>query len=191
MVMGSMNILQTLTAGDSARWHDDPWIDAPRGLRMTSADWTLTYQLRGATQLGLTAAVDGDGWLTSLSTTDSATLSPGTYVWGAYLSKTGERVTIGGGTLLVKQDLPSLATAIDARTVAQKALDDCEAALASFTSSGGKVKSYTIGNRQTEFHALADLMQLLNYWRLRVANEKAAVSIANGNGNPRHLLVRF
>lgn len=186
-----MNIFQKLTVGDSAHWSDDAYVLLPAGDRLTSAAWTLKYEFRGPAVLSLTAVADGDGWVTTLSTADSAALVPGTYVWGAYLSKTGERLTIGGGTVVLAADPASLTGASEVRTVARKALDDCEAALANFSATGGKVKRYTIGSRETEFQTLADLMSLLKYWKLRVANEEAAQSVANGHGNPRKLLVRF
>lgn len=185
-----MNIFQTLTAGDSASWHDDPWIDAARA-RLTSADWTLSYHLRGPSQVSLTAVADSDGWRTSISTAASALLQPGTYAWAAYLSRAEERVTIGTGSLNLVADLAAVDGPLDARSLAEKALADCEAALGSFKSSNGKVKSYSIGNRQTEFHSLLDLMQLRDFWQKRVNKERAAAAVANGHGNPRRLLVRF
>ncbi|MDY7537671.1 hypothetical protein QN372_00780 [Undibacterium sp. RTI2.1] len=186
-----MNIIKTLTAGDTAQWNDDAWFDTQSRIRMSSADWTLKYELRGAVPLTLTAGANGDGWTTSITLAQSQTLVAGTYVWGAYLSQQGQRKTIGGGTLQVMADLTGITAAMDSRTVAVKALADCEAALASFTSSGGKIKSYTIGTRQTEFHSLTELMALRDFWQRRVNAENAKQSIVNGHGNPRRLLVRF
>lgn len=185
-----MNIFSSLTAGDSARWNDDAITDS-LGRRMTSADWMLTYRLRGPFALSIVAQPDGDGWQTVLTATASADLLPGAYSWAAILTKEDERVTIGSGSCEIKQDLSAADAALDVRTVAKKALEDCEKALATFNSTGGKVKKYTIGPREMEFQTLADLMQLLNYWKLRVNHEVAADSVANGRGNPSTLLVRF
>lgn len=183
--------LDTLIAGDSASWHDDPWTAPLCGPRHTSADWTLTYQLRGPSQLTLTAAADGDGWLTSVTTAQSGALMPGAYAWAAQLTRPDERVTIRVGKLTVVADLAAVADTFDPRSQAERALADCELALASFKSSGGKVKSYTIGTRQTEFHSLTELMALRSFWQTRVHRERAAAAIANGGVNPRKLLVRF
>lgn len=188
--MVTMNIFSKLTAGDSAAWRDDP-IDGLGGLRMTSADWTLTYELRGPTQLSVTATAAGEGWLSILTLAASATLLPGSYKWAAILSKTDERATVANGVLTIEQDLSGVSNAIDARSVAVKALEDCEKALATFNTTGGKVKRYTIGDRQMEFQTLAELMQLLNYWKLRVNNEVAAAKVTNGESNPKTLRVRF
>lgn len=175
-----MNIFSKLYAGDSASWHDDPRTIG--GVRYSSADWILTYELRGPTVLTLLAVADSDGWLTSITPEQSAGLPAGSYLWGAFLSQPGERKTAATGAIVVQADLTAVVAPIDARTVAEKALADCEAALASFKSSGGKVKSYTIGSRQTEFHSLQDLMAVRRFWARRVQAER---------GESRRLLVRF
>lgn len=186
-----MNIFKRLTTGDSASWNDAPWIDSQAREALTSNDWTLTYQIRGPAQLTLTAQADGTGWITTITTAQSATLTAGTYIWAAYLSNATDRKSIGGGTLLIKADLSQITAPIDARTMARKALDDCEAALASFNSSGGKIKRYAIAGRETEFHTLADLMMVRNFWQRKVNNEVTRSTVRNGRGNPRELLVRF
>lgn len=182
-----MNIISTLTAGDSANWTDDPWVAPQSKQRLTSADWTLTYQLRGPSPLSLTAVADGDGWRTSIATTDSGDLAPGTYVWASYLSKDGERLTTGTGSLIITADLALMATPFDARTLAERALADCETALASYS----KTKKYMIGSRQAEYYDPAQLMVLRDFWQKRVNKERAQAAVANGRTNPRRLLVRF
>lgn len=186
-----MNILNLITAGDSASWDDDPYVDPQTNSALTSAVWTLKYEIRGANQLTLTATAKGDGWTTTISTVNSATLTAGQYKWAATLNKSGERKTIGAGVLQVLPDLTSISSAIDSRSVAEIALADCEKALATFTSSNGKIKSYTVGTRQTEFQSIADIMALRNFWQIRVNAERAKAAVANGKGNPRRLLVRL
>jgi hypothetical protein len=186
-----MNIFKRLTSGDSASWHDLPWIDSQSHEVLGSDLWTLTYQLRGPSMLTLVAVANGDGWTTSMTTAQSATLLPGTYVWAAYLTIPGARRSIGGGTLIIKADLSQVTTPMDARTVARKALDDCEAALANFNATGGKIKRYAINGRETEFHSLTDLMLVRNFWQRKVNNEAARSAVRNGRSNPRELLVRF
>jgi len=190
-MVDSMKNLKKLIAGDSASWHDSPFRD-PASLTVYSSDtWSLRYELRGPSQLTAAAVADGDGWRTSIGTAQSAVLQPGAYRWAAYLTRDSERVTIANGTLVVEADLASVVDGIDARSLAEKALADCEAALASFKSSNGKIKSYEIGSRKTEFHSLAELLQLRGFWQRRVNSERARAAVANGGGNPRKLLVRF
>jgi hypothetical protein len=175
-----MKNLTKLYAGDSAIWNDDPVTLG--GVRYTSLDWVLTYELRGPTQLTLLGTANSDGWMTGISTLQSQSLQAGTYLWAAYLSRGDERKTAATGGLVVLADVAAITGSIDSRTAAEKALADCEAALASFKSSSGKVKSYTIGTRQTEFHSLADLLQVRGFWQRRVNSEKR---------KPSKLLVRF
>lgn len=175
-----MRNLTKLNAGDSASWRDDPVTLG--GVRYTSADWALKYELRGPSQLTVNADVDGDGWRASISTAASQPLVAGAYAWAAHLTRADERVTVRTGALVVVADIAAISSAVDSRSVAVRALADCEAALATFKSSGGKVKSYTIGTRQTEFHSLTELMELRNFWQRRVNKEQRI---------NRKLLVRF
>ncbi len=175
-----MKNLTKLNAGDSATWHDDPVTLC--GVRHTSGEWALRYELRGQSQLTVNASPDGEGWESTITTTASAPLIAGPYAWAAFLSKGDQRVTVRTGAVIVVADLATIAGAIDSRSLAEKALAECEAALATFKGSGGKVKSYTIGTRQTEFHSLTELMQLRDFWWRRVMRERHI---------NRKLLVRF
>ena len=187
-----MKIPKTISVGDSVNWLDVPMIDSRASTWITSALWQLVYELRGPTQATATTVVQGDGWASSLTPAVTATLQAGTYLWAAYLvDAAGDRRNIGGGNLKVVANLSLVTTPIDARSVARKALEDCETALATFNKSGGKIKSYAIGGRQTEFQSLQDLMALHSFWQRRVNNEVARESIRNGRGNPRNLRVRF
>jgi len=187
-----MKIPKTITAGDSVSWLDTPWLDTTKSSWVTSALWDLVYELRGQTQLTPLTTAQGDGWASSITSVASASLQPGTYVWAAYLKNAaGDRRNIGGGTLTVIANLAAVTAAIDGRSQARRALDDCEAALARFSSSGGKIKSYSIGGRQTEFHSLTELLSVQAFWQRKVNNEVARESIRNGRGNPRNLRVRF
>jgi hypothetical protein len=175
-----MNTPSKLYAGDSASWHDDPCTIG--GVRYTSADWLLTYEFRGPAVLTVVATSDSEGWKASITPEQSQTLAAGSYLWGAFLTRPGERKTAATGALVVEADLATITAPIDARTVAQKALADCEAALASFKSSGGKVQSYTIGTRSTTFHSIQDILALRRFWQRRRQAETR---------NTRQLQVRF
>lgn len=185
-----MNIFNTLPSGDSAQWDDAAFTDA-QGKKYDSSAYALKYEIRGPVALTLTAVANGSGWRTTLATTDSATLTPGTYYWAAYVSKTGERFTAAQGELTITANIAVAAAGYDGRTLAAKALADAEAALATFKSTQGKIKKYMINSRMMEFEAAADILPIISYWRTRVANEKHAQDLANGLGNPRALYVRF
>lgn len=185
-----MNIPNTLTAGDSAQWDDEPFVF--NGIRYDSAAYTLTYELRGPKTLTIAAVAQGQGWRSSILPADADGLLAGTYWWAAILTAPDVRRTVGSGQLTVLANLAGItADGYDGRTIAQKALADAEAALADLTSSGQKTKKYAIGTRNAEFFTAAELIAAISYWRIRVTNERTAEDIANGKGNPRNLYVRF
>lgn len=146
-----------------------------------------------------------DSWSVYIDPLQSSELVEGLVKWSAVMSlKPGAqqtasaRVTVSSGTTQVLADLSEVGADFDGRSLAQKAFDDCEKALSSFSQSGGKVKKYTIGTRQMEFESMSDIIQLLGYWRLRVMGEKSAIASMQAGGNaigafggPRDLKVRF
>ena len=184
-----MNIPNIINAGDSATWTDDAF--DLEGVSYTSAAYTLTYELRGASTLTLTATTSGTGWSTSITTTQSAALTPGVYAWAALLSKTGVRVTAGFGTLTVLPNIATQTAGYEARSTAQIALDAARAALADFTTNKRKIASYTIGDRAMTFENSAGILEIIRYWEQRVAIEGNAASVAAGAGNQRRLKIRF
>lgn len=185
-----MNIFSTLPQGDSATWSDDP-VPLPDGRTADALSWTLTYALRGPAALDLVAVATGGSWTITLAASASAALIAGTYVWSSALTSAAERITCGQGQLVLTPNLANIAGPYDGRSAAQIALAGCEAAMATFNATGGKVKKYEIAGRTMEFQTIADLMTLHSFWRIRVLTEQSASSIANGVGNPRHLYTRF
>ena len=175
-----INFPQKITAGDSLCISIPPQEHA--GNTYTSSNYALKVLLRGiGSSVDIACVANGDGWTATLSPTQSQLLQAGVVKWVAVVSSSSERITIQSGTILLEDDLTN-ATNYDARTVAQKALADAENALATFASSGGKVKKYVIANRQMEFETSAEIMVAINYWKIKVANEK---------GRNRDLLTRF
>jgi hypothetical protein len=186
-----MNIPGTLQQGDSATWGDDPFTDV-NGKSYTAPAYALAYVLAGpSTPITLTAVADGSGWKTSITTTQSAGMTPGTWWWQAALTATGERVTIGAGELIITANLATLSAVYDGRSLAEKSLADAEAALANLTGSGVRVKEYTIGSRSAKYYTAAELLEAISYWKARVLAEQGAKAVAQGLGNPRKLHVRF
>lgn len=186
-----MKIPSHFAAGDFVSWHDTPVYDRATWQWINSSDNALVYELRGPSQCTVSAVAQPVGWLCELDSALTATLQPGVYQWAAYFVAGAKRRNHANGTLRVLQNLAAVVTPMDGRSAAKKALDDCDAALASFSGSGGKIKSYTIGTRQTEFHSLADLMQLRDFWQRRVNYENAREAIRAGRANPRKLVARF
>lgn len=174
----------SITAGDSVTWQ--------RSLADYAADvWTLKYRLINATaKIDLTASASGTNHLISISTTASAAYAAGVYAWSAWVEKTGERVTIGTGTLTVKPDLAAQAV-FDARSDAALIVDQLMAAYKSYTASNGHVAEYEIAGRRMKYRSSADILDALNHWKAVLASEQRAERIAAGLGAGNKLLVRF
>lgn len=179
--MVTMNIFNTLQQGDSATWNDSPFIDA-QGVRYDSGAYDLVWELRGPAKLTLSATINGSGWTTTLTAEQSSSLLPGTYAFAAYLKATGVRVTAAQGNLTITPDLSLAAVGHDPRTLAERSLADAEAALANLTASGKKMKQYSIGSRSAAYYTAAELIQAIQYWKMRVNSEKHGNSTSTGLG---------
>ena len=179
------DIVNELIAGDSLSFtvtvDDYPATDG----------WVLTYSLRGPSVINLVAAASGSSYQVQADTSTTATWLPGDYSWVSYVTKSGQRYTVDRGTLTIRPDLTQAVAGYDGRSQAKKELDDAHAALAGFRASRGRIKKYTIGTRTMEFESIAEILAEISYWKMRVANEDTASSLAAGLGNPRRLQVRF
>jgi hypothetical protein len=186
-----MNIFNTLIVGDSAKWSDSAMALAD-GRIASSPDWVLTYWLRGPSKLDMPAIADGSGgWMSTLAANASAGLIAGLYAWSVTVASGAERFTVGFGQLTLQPDLAGKDEGHEARTPAQIALADCEAAMGTFNRTGGKVKRYDIAGRSMEFQSIGDLMQLHAFWKAKVEAEAATAGVAQGGVNPRNFYVRF
>lgn len=160
--------------------------------------WTLKYRLTpqfaSPTQTPVTLTA------TTYETTDyrvqaaAATTvgwKDGIYAWARWVEKSGDRRSLGDGRLEVRPDPSSLTQGYDARTTAEKALEDAQAALANFSATGGRVRRYAINGREMEFDAAADILKLVNYWTNEVAKEQAKKAVAAGMPDPRRYYTRI
>jgi hypothetical protein len=188
-----MNSPSLLAAGDSASWLENPF--PANGKTISALDYTLMYCLRGTgAALDLNGVTNGSGWKFSLTTVQSAALNATAanvmWYWNAYASKSGERVLAGEGQITIKPNFASLATSYDGRTQAEK---DFEAVKAEITNriSGGATLEYSIGNRQLKKEPIAELIKLQDRLKTEINRQRAAQRIANGQGNPGKVMVRF
>ncbi len=158
-----------------------------------SAGYTLKYRLvprTSGTAILLTATASGDDYRTQASPAISSGWTAGEYSWSGWVEKTGFRQIVESGLCTILPD-PSAVTAYDGRSQAQKALDDANTALANFSSTGGRVKRYSIAGREMEFDSAADILQLVNYWSNEVSRENAAAAVKAGAPNPRRIYLRM
>lgn len=156
-----------------------------------SDGWTLSYALRGPSAIDLTATPVGQQYRVQASAATTAAWIPGDYSWSRYVTLSGQRYSAGSGWLVIRPNLAAQVAGYDGRSQAEKALADAETALATFKSTNGRVKKYTIGQRSMEFSTSAEILQVISYWKTKVLNAQTADSIANGLGNPRNLMTRF
>lgn len=174
----------SVVAGDTLTWTRS-LADYPAGT------WTLKYRLiNAAGKIDITASASGTDHLVAISAATSANYTAGTYAWTALVEKTGERATIGGGTIVVKPNIAALNT-LDARTDAAKIVDQLMAAYTSYTSSNGLVAEYEIAGRRMKYRSAAEILEQISLWEARVASEKRAERIAAGLQAGNRVLVRF
>lgn len=187
-----MNIPGEITQGDSLSWSDQiPLNPNPPYGSLNPATWTLKYAIRGAVNLDLTAVSGGDGWTTSVTSTQSATLTPGKYYWQAYcVDGSGNRITVGDGDLNIKVDLVQQAAGYDGRSLAKQIVDAIEAEIKA-RATGGYVIEYSIAGRSLRKESLSDLMKLRADWRAKYAREIRQSRINQGRGDPTAAFVQF
>lgn len=184
-----MSCPSSLVAGDSLNFltsvPDYPATDA----------WVLTYRLvprtASNTVVVFSAAAEGADYRVQVSRAVTAVWAADSYTWASYVQKGNERVTLESGQIVVTPDPASAVAGYDGRSQAQKAVDDLEAALASFNASNGKVRRYRIADREMEFNTAADILMRLRFWQDKLEQEKLCAHL-DGGGKPRNrILVRF
>lgn len=173
------------TAGDTVKWK--------RTLDHypASGGWVLTYALRGAGKIDLTATASGSEHLITISAATSAAYTAGFYTWQAYATKSAisERHPVDSGQIEIKPNLAAVtASSYEWRTEAKIIYDQLVAAYKSYTQSRGGVQQYTIGQRQMTFRSPADFIREIEYWRAQVKAEEAAAGITQQG---RNVFVRF
>lgn len=166
---------------------------------LASDGWTLVYRFAPQfsdpvfAAFAVNATNDGNATHTITRTAaQTATWPPGKYSWWRYVERTTtdyERQTLtdlqSRGQLEVLQDPATAAQEFDNRTQAQKAVADLKEALATFRSTSGAVKSYTIGDRSVTFSTEDEIISRMSFWQSELADEDAAAQIASGQANPR------
>lgn len=169
-----------LYTGDTWAW-TRTLADYPAG-----SGWVLKYTLINAVgRINITSAADGDAHAVSVAAATTAAYAAGTYTWQAYVEKSGDRFTVGQGTVAVRPGFASGSGGADARTQAEIALQDAITALATYTASRGMIADYTIGGRSQRFRSIAEIQALINFWRAEVAKEQMLP------GSGKKILTRF
>ena len=179
--------------GDTIIWRQ-PESVTPLGDPIRSTlGWTLLTYVRfpvatGATQTnGISYETGWESTITAAITALFPSDQRGS--WQSVASLGSVSYTIGSGSFDVLASL-SAAGAVDSRSPARKALDDCQAAIRAVLSGGG-VQEYRIGTRNVKRYTLAELTSLESQLKAEVAREEEAENIAAGRGSGRALYARF
>lgn len=100
------------------------WGDYPAG-----DSWAVVYYFvnASATPFSVTCSADGDAHVMTVSSTDSASKTAGTWFWEARATKSGETVVVEKGRVEVKPNLATVAAASDQRSFNRRVLDLLEA----------------------------------------------------------------
>ncbi len=161
-----------------------------------AATWTCTYYFLPRTagsgaafSVICTAGTEAEAHRCAAAAATTALWTPAEYSWTARMSSGAEVYEVDRGTVTLAAN-PATATAYDGRSRAEKALEDAEAALANFQSSGGRVKRYSIGGREMEFDNSGEILAVVSYWKIEVRRERAAAAVAEGRPDPRRIYLR-
>lgn len=173
----------SLQAGDTLRWQ----------IALTaypaSNGWALAYRLSNAvSKVDITSAANGDDHLVDIPASTSAAYPPGDYTATRYVTRGAERHTLPPVTMRIVPDIAAMAGGFDARSPAQRALEDLRAALRQWLSTSGVVQDYSIAGRAMRFVNADEIRK-----RIALAQSEVNAELAAQGQRPasRRLYVRF
>lgn len=190
-----MNIPPIIVQGDTATWRDVPTKDN-LGNAISSPDWTLTWYFTGPHAISITSTAYSGGWETSITSAQTAAFHAAgpdqrpNYFWQATATRSGQKITIGTGVLLIQQDIATAQPNYDGRTQSEQDLAAVQQEIRA-RIGGGMTVEYSIGSRRLRKEPMTALLELESSLKMKVSRERQAQSIANGLGDPRNTFVRF
>lgn len=152
-----------ITAGTTVKFHRS-FSDYP-----ASEGWSYSFYLAGPQVLNAGGSVVDGVFEIIISSTNTATLSAGTYRYTEIVTKAGEKYEAGRGTLEVQIDLAA-ATPGSAQTHAEKTLSVIEAALSGRLTSD--LQSYQIAGRAVNKIPVKELLQMRGHYAFIVWQER-------------------
>lgn len=176
-------MIKELTRGDSYFWVVPPFT-ASDGTQLDALNADLTVFFVGPVKSSVTAKKEFDKWKVVIDPVTSEKLTPGLYAVSYRFTRSDFRQTIRIGRFQVLPSIDDAEDGHDPRTLAEKALEESEKALAKYNASGQRVQSYTINGRSMTFSSAAEILGIIEYWRRRVQAEK-------GRGKPQILWINF
>ena len=156
--------------------------------------WVLTYALvKYGTQIKITATDNGDGThLVNVAIVTTGAYAVGDYQWHAYVTKSGERYTVGKGRVKIKTDFAGQASGFDGRSHAQVMLDAIEARLQGrATDNQLDIISTALEGRSITRETTAELIKLRSFYKIEFKKEKQAENLNKGLDAGGRILTRF
>jgi hypothetical protein len=183
-----MNIPRLLVIGDTISFRDTNLYgsDPTQGKKVLYSPSThiLSYYLRGANQLDVTAIESNGDFLTTISSTQSSSLISGTYYYQATIRDLAStwRVTIGQGQVQASNNVQAISAAYDNRTTAKQMLDALNATIQARLIGGAPVR-YLIKGRELWSTPLPELYAIRTQLKIEVAREMAREQGKSGSAS--------
>jgi hypothetical protein len=131
---------------------------------------TVTVYLAGPAKKTIAAIESPAGSGCFAISADTQSWAPGAYAFEARQVSGGQNTSIKRGTLQILTPLDSIADGTDVRSTAAKAVANIEAMLSGTASL--ECRRYKINNRELERYSVAELLQLLTFWRRELSREE-------------------
>ena len=180
-----MNEPDKLIAGATYTWNED-W----SGKGYPATTWTCQYTFNGPSKLQVSGIASGAGFVITLSSTNTATLAPGTYAFLATVTSAGQTFVVSQGTILVSLSIAAQAAGQEQRSVNKQILDALEASMVNAATRDQL--EMQIGGRSIKYMSLAEKIKALNFFRRAVASDKVKEKAANGQDDPGgRIMTRF
>lgn len=172
-----------ITEGDTIKWK--------RYLAdyLPADGWVLSYALVNASgQIAFSATADGQYHLVNVPVATSSVWPAGEYSWQAYVTKDGERHTVGAGHIEVRRNFAAEALGRDARSHARKVLDALKATMEGKAS----VDQLAVSIRGRSISRLnpSELIKWIDFYEKQVAREDAEDRVRRGLSSPRKISYR-
>jgi hypothetical protein len=146
----------------------------------------LTHRNAG-TAIVLTAAAEGEYFVTEALPSTTANWVPGAYSYAVWVERTNERKTLDNGEIQILPDPSTMAAGTDTRSHVARTVEILQAALEGNTTKG--VLEYKIADREIKYIQLTELRTLLDKYEHLLAAETRAQSRSKNFG--RKINMRF
>lgn len=143
-----------------------------------SAGWVMKLRLlprvAGGTVVLITGGAQGDAHRLQAPGNVTKDWAPGQYSWARWVERVDDAHTLEQGQITIQPDPRTAAAGTDTRSLARKALEAAEQALADFRANKGLKRRYRIGEREMEFASTEEVLREIRFWQRRVDDEDIA-----------------